>query len=292
MRKDSRQFINGKGYKVEYSLVGSGEPVLVLHGGHSNCFEELGNSELVEQGYSVITPSRPGYGRTSRELGDSLNTACDVYIELLDELRIHQVHVIAISAAGPSGIHLVSRYPDRVKSLVLQSAVTKRWLTSDDKLYKSARIMFHPIIEKFVWALMRLMNKISPALLFNSMIPSFSSLPKEKVLPQIDVEDRRRFGKMIDLQRSGYGFLIDLAQTGSDMTSLLSAVHCPALIMHSIHDSSVPLEHARHARLNIPNARLCELDSWGHLIWLGAGRAEMYRMLFAFLTDNKKVNLS
>ncbi|WP_442602154.1 alpha/beta fold hydrolase [Paenibacillus sp. KN14-4R] len=283
MNKSIRQHQTKDGFILEYSIVGQGEPVLVLHGGHSSCYGELGSNELAARHFSVITPSRPGYGRTSKELGESLIVACDSYIELLDELQIPQVNVIAMSAGGPSGIHLAYRFPHRVRSLVLQSAVTQCWLSPDDKLYKFAQFLFRPPLEKYVWAMIRLLNKLFPSFLFRNMIPSFSKLPKEKVLPQINDADRRKFKSIIAQQRSGHGFLIDLVHTGKDATSALAAIKCPTLIMHSIHDASVSVDHARHAGRLIPNSRLCELDLWGHLIWLGTGADEMNRQLFSFL---------
>ena len=136
------------GLTLEYSIIGEGEPVFVLHGGHSNCNEEFGYKALVENGFSINTPSRPGYGGTSREIGESLSTACEFYVKLLNHLQIGKVHLIAISAGGPSGIYFASTYPEKVKSLVLQSAVTKEWLTPQDIEFKVAKILFHPRIEK------------------------------------------------------------------------------------------------------------------------------------------------
>ncbi len=100
-----------EGLTIEYSIFGEGEPILVLHGGHSNCNEEFGYKGLIDNGFSVITPSRPGYGRTSKGIGKSLSTACEYYLKLLVHLKIEKVHVLAISAGGPSGIHFASRYP-------------------------------------------------------------------------------------------------------------------------------------------------------------------------------------
>lgn len=59
---------------IEFSVIGEGEPILVFHGGHSNCKEEFGYEALIKNDYSIITPSRPGYGRTSKEIGESLST--------------------------------------------------------------------------------------------------------------------------------------------------------------------------------------------------------------------------
>ncbi len=66
------------GLTIEYSRVGEGKPkpILVMHGGHSNCREEFGYRDLYESRFSIITPSRAGYGRTSKEIGDSLELAC------------------------------------------------------------------------------------------------------------------------------------------------------------------------------------------------------------------------
>ncbi|WP_159884190.1 alpha/beta fold hydrolase [Paenibacillus puerhi] len=283
MERPIRNYSTKKGYNLEYTVIGYGEPVLVMHGGHSSCMEELGYRELVERGYSVITPSRPGYGGTSAELGKNISYACEAYVELLDEWSVDQIHVIAISAGGPSGIHLASQYPNRIKSLTLQSAVARRWLTPRDPKYTITKLMFRPSNEKYVWALMRLMNNHFPRQLLASMIPSFSTWPTDKVLQHLNDEARRQFQEMMKRQRSGHGFLIDLDQAQQDLSSALSAVPCPVLILHSVHDAAVPVEHARYANQHLPNAQLCELESWGHLIWLGPDAADMYRKLFHFL---------
>ncbi|MET3287479.1 UNVERIFIED_CONTAM: pimeloyl-ACP methyl ester carboxylesterase [Brevibacillus sp. OAP136] len=283
MKRIVRQFTTADGFKVEYSIVGQGEPILVMHGGHSNCHEEFGYKDLVSNGYSIITPSRPGYGKTAKELGLTIGAAGAAYARLLDELQIAQVHLLAISAGGPSGIHFASRFPQRVKSITLQSAVAAQWLTPADKTYKAAKLLFQPRTEAYVWGMMRLMNKLSPRFLLKSMLPSFSTRPAGEQMKLFSEEDLEQFRLMVNRQRSGHGFLLDLAQTSDDLTSVLAAVRCPALIMHSVHDASVPVEHARHAHRLIPGAQLCELDSWGHLIWLGKRAADVSQKLLAFL---------
>ncbi len=119
------------GYTIEYSITEKeGTPILVMHGGHSNCYEEFGYKPLVKNGFMLITPSRAGYGKTSKEIGENLSKASDYYVKLLDYLNMEKVHLLAISAGGPSALYFASRYPGRVKTLTLQSAVTKEWLTT------------------------------------------------------------------------------------------------------------------------------------------------------------------
>ena len=50
---------------IEYRIVGWGPAVLALNGGHTNAASPLGHERFfVEQGYQLIIPSRPGYGKT------------------------------------------------------------------------------------------------------------------------------------------------------------------------------------------------------------------------------------
>ncbi len=73
---------------LEYSVIGEGIPILLLHGGHSGCREEFGYDRLLASGFSIITPSRAGYGRTS-PIAD-LGQACRLYQSLLDHCPIRK----------------------------------------------------------------------------------------------------------------------------------------------------------------------------------------------------------
>lgn len=272
-----------EGVGLEYSVVGEGIPILVFHGGHSSCDEEFGYKELWEEGYSIITPSRAGYGRTSHEIGANLQTACNAYLGLLNHLGIDRVHVIAMSAGGPSGIYFASLYPERTRSLTLQSAVSREWLKPKDQEYQLAQILFRPALERYTWALVRLMGNLFPKFILKQMSPSFSTLPYADLLTRMHDDDLDKFREMLNRQRSGRGFLTDVAQTKSASDAELQAVRCPTLILHSKHDRAVPVEHAYHAHRHIPGSKLCLLDTWGHLIWLGKGSEPLHHELIRFL---------
>ncbi|WLD94421.1 alpha/beta fold hydrolase [Alkalihalobacillus sp. AL-G] len=271
------------GQVLEYSMLGEGEPVLVMHGGHSSCNEELGYANLIKNGYSIITPSRAGYGRTSRAIGESLTKACKYYVQLLDQLNLKKVHLLAVSAGGPSGIIFASNYPKRVKTLTLQSAVMKQWHTPKDMEYKVAHVLFKPPFEKITWKLVSAMSNKFPNYMFKQFVPSFSTLSNKKVTERICKTDLDVFNRMTSRQRSGHGFLIDLAQTDKLSTDDLESISCPTLIMHSKNDAAVPVEHAHYADKHIPNSELCILDSWGHLIWIGEHAKEFDTKLNHFL---------
>lgn len=281
------EVFTSKEMSIEYSVVGEGEPILVMHGGHSNCREEFGYDALINNGFSIITPSRAGYGHTSKEIGKSLSTACEHYRELLEHLNIKKVHVLAISAGGPSGIYFASKYPELVRTLILQSAITKKWLTPKDKEYKAARVLFNPKSEKFTWGLISSMNNIFPNFIFKQMLPSFSQLRFSEAKGKLDKDDIEAIRKMNNRQRSGSGFFLDLTQINEVKIEDVQAVSCPTLIMHSKHDGSVPLAHPYYAHENISSSELCLLDSWGHLIWLGHASNEADENAIKFLNSHK-----
>lgn len=279
-----------EGQILEYSISGKeGEPILVMHGGHSNCYEVFGYESLIQSGFMVITPSRAGYGKTSKEMGESLSKACNYYVELLNHLGIGKVHVLSISAGGPSGLYFASHYPKRVKTLTLQSAVTKEWHTPKDKIYQLAQVLFHPYSEKITWKLIACMNNLFPKFTFKQMLSSFSSLSYKEIKDKMGDKDIMEVRKMNNRQRSGVGFLIDLSQTKEITSEDLKAITSTTLIMHSKYDGSVPMEHAQYANRLISGSQLCILESWGHLIWLGKESKDINEKLADFLKRHQSV---
>lgn len=277
--------INYEHKTIEFSVVGNGDPILLLHGGHSNSNENLGYKPLIENGFQIITPSRPGYGKTSKHWND-LDQSSEVYKKILDHLNINHVHVIAVSAGGPSGIHFAATYHNYVKTLSLQSAVTKQWLTPKNILYHMGRFMFNPISEKLTWRMVKTMNNLFPQFIFNQMAPSFTSIKKRELNNKITDMDIEELKNMNNRYRSGYGFMIDIQVPNQLQVQHLHKVNVPTLIIHSIHDGSVPLEHALYAHQHIKHSSLFKANTWGHLIWVGEGSEEVHQTQIDFLNEH------
>ncbi|BDH60233.1 hypothetical protein MTP04_03630 [Lysinibacillus sp. PLM2] len=106
-----------------------------------------------------------------------------------------------MSAGGPSGIYFASKYSDRLLSLTLQSAVTKKWLSPKDKEYKAAKILFRPKIEKFTWNLISFINNFFPSFIFKKMFPSFIKLKFSEAKDKISKTDIEAIKKINNRQR-------------------------------------------------------------------------------------------
>jgi pimeloyl-ACP methyl ester carboxylesterase len=265
---------------IEYTLKGEGSVILNLHGGHSNSQENFGYQPLLDAGYSILTPSRPGYGRTDVEIGKTADKTAASLIELLDYLEIDQVYLIGVSAGGPTAIYLAANYPTRIKKLVLESAASKAWLSKSDFDYKLGKIIFNPKFQKFTWFMLRKLANNLPQFFAKIFLPQFSTLSKKEVMERMNSTDLKDLVKMVNRYASDRGFIYDLEhQTKKE---LLQKIEVPTLIIHSKYDKSVSFEHAEYAAANIKDSEIYADDFWGHLIWLGKNKEKRDKKLLDF----------
>ncbi|MEQ9064873.1 MAG: alpha/beta hydrolase [Vicingaceae bacterium] len=265
---------------IEYSVFGSGQPVLFLHGGHSNSNETLFQKGYDKSKYQLITPSRPGYGKTPLSRFKSPKESAELIITLLDSLKIEKAILVGISAGGLTALELASNYPDRTEKLILISAVTKKWLTKRDDLYRRGKKMFSPSKEKRSWSLFRFFFKLLPKLMTKVLFKELST--KEK--PIILTDEIAEIREMTFKQGSGFGFENDLDQDISN--GIIEKIKCPTLILHSENDKSVNIEMAKYANQKIGNSELKTFDNkWGHLLWVGEESAKPIADVIKFLNE-------
>lgn len=267
--------------KIEYSTTGNGKPVLFIHGGHTNCNETIWHKGFDLKKFQLITPSRSGYGNTPLNSNKTPKQQADLIISLLDYLSIDKVILYGISAGGLTTIELAGNFPERVEKLILASSISKEWLDKKGKPYKTAKRIFDPKVEGFVWGMIRFFSGLFPNLIAKNFYPQFSSNP-----PHILVKDDvRELISMFKNFKSGAGFINDIDQNIDP--EIISKIKCPTLIIHSKNDNSVPFEHALHSNKMIENSKLVELNNeWGHLFWIGKDSEDSISKTIAFITEN------
>ena len=266
--------------KVEYSSFGIGQPILFVHGGHSNSNEKLALKGLDLKKYQLIIPSRPGYGQTPLNNHTAPKQAADLLIALINEIDIEKVVVYGISAGGLTAIELAANYPERVKKLVLASAISRKWLNRDDKIYKKAQIIFNPKYQKWTWSIVRTFSDLLPKFIGKRFYPQFSKKPN----PNIESYDVQELIDALKKYDSGKGFINDLEQTIDDDT--LGKIKCSTLIIHSEYDNSVSFEHAVNSKEKIMGSVLeCLTNEWGHLFWIGRDSEDSIKKILKFIEN-------
>jgi len=113
--------VNGVNYYHE--IHGSGEPVLLLHGGLGSIDMFAPVLPAFAKARTVIAVDLHGHGRTS--LGDRairVQDMADDMAGILGHLDCDTVDVVGYSLGGGVALHLAARHPERVRRLVIISA--------------------------------------------------------------------------------------------------------------------------------------------------------------------------
>jgi pimeloyl-ACP methyl ester carboxylesterase len=111
------------GMEMYYEVHGTGEPLVVLHGGYMSLNTLSDIITRFAETRQVIAPELQGHGRTA-DIDRPLtyeNLADDV-AALLDELGIEQADIFGYSMGGNTALQLALRHPEKVRKLVLVSA--------------------------------------------------------------------------------------------------------------------------------------------------------------------------
>jgi pimeloyl-ACP methyl ester carboxylesterase len=265
---------------IEYTLLGKGPVVLVCHGTSSNCFSVEVSASLLEAGFAVLTPSRPGYGRTPSNVGISAIQAAQALVALLDCLEIDLCAVNAISGGGPTGVALAANHPERVRRLALTAAITNTEDRTHEPSYESQKAFYGPLHGMF-WKMLGLISRLSPSGMARQTMTIFSTHDPEDVLRQLTIEDIQKICLFYQGQSSRVGAMNDLGHTVGK--EVLQKIQLPTLVIHSREDKSVPFSHAEWALAHIPSAELCESGITGHFYWVGPDTQRVSQQLTTFL---------
>jgi len=265
---------------IEYVLQGTGPLVLVCHGTSSNCYSIEVVKPLVEAGFSVLTPSRPGYSRTPLRVGCSAAQAAQALIALLDHLNESECSVVAISGGGPTGIALAAGYPDRINRLILLEAVSKPEDRPHEPNFKNQSTFYGPM-HGMLWAMLGLTSRMSPRSIARQTLAIFSTHNPDNGLIQLTREDIETIAHFYQGHSSRKGALNDGTHAVGE--ELLKSVSQPTLVVHSREDNSVPFSHAEWSLRNIPHAELCKSGLTGHFFWVGPDFPRISQRMVEFL---------
>ena len=260
---------------IEYRLDGRGPTIMVLNGGHCTRDTRLSHERLTEHGFSVLTPSRPGYDSTPSSVGKSAQAAADALAALLDGLQLTTVDVIGISAAGPTALAFVQRHPHRVRKLILESAVTTDW---DEQTKRGSRLVFGRA-EKFTWAFMHLMLKLFPLVMIKALLHDLTVLDVDEVVKCMTEDDLTFIKRMLQASRSGTGFMNDIEHRVDNLAS----ISVPVLVMYSPQDRTVSPKNAQRISDEVTTCELYAVPSDTHLIWIGKTANDVWQKRLAFL---------
>jgi pimeloyl-ACP methyl ester carboxylesterase len=120
-------YVRVNGLDIYHEIHGSGEPLLLLHGGlgAGETFNEI--MPLLSKGRSVVTADLQGHGRTAdvdRPL--KIETMASDIVALIKELGLTQIDLMGYSLGGAVALRIAIDNPQILRKLVLVSTAVRR----------------------------------------------------------------------------------------------------------------------------------------------------------------------
>lgn len=264
---------------IEYSTLGLGSPILVIHGTGGGWDQGIYAARgVVPYGFRLIAPSRFGYLRTALPSDPSPQHEADVLASLLDALKIDKVAVMSFSAGTAPAVQLALRHRSRVSSLVL-------FVPAAGGMYAPIAQGPPPFVMNVVLRYdlpMWLTMKVSPNTMYKvaAVPPALVTTLTEEDRATVDEGVRM----ILPVSMRSKGIMNDAkSQSGSEPMYPLERVTTPTLLLSAADDLYRTLPVARQMAKRIPDAQLIEFKTGGHFL---AGHAmEIWPQVAAFLRE-------
>jgi pimeloyl-ACP methyl ester carboxylesterase len=118
-RRAGSSYVDANGVHTYYEVEGTGEPLVLLHGGLCAIETLAGLCSGLAERYQVYRPERRGHGRTPDVEGAfSYGLFAEDTIAFVEALGLESVHVVGFSDGATVGLLTALRRPDLVRSLV------------------------------------------------------------------------------------------------------------------------------------------------------------------------------
>jgi non-heme chloroperoxidase len=202
---------------------------------------------LANAGFTVIAPNAFGIDGSDEKESWSFTDYAHELARLLESLNIEKVTVVGLSMGGYQAFEFYRLYPDKTASLILCDTRAE----GDAPEARSTR-------EAFIKAV----NSGGAEEAIQRMIPNYFSadtyIKRPEIVAQVEAIIRKQPAKVINAAMRAI-------MMRPDASSLLSTIHCPALVIVGEDDKATPPETAKSISTRIPGAQFRMLADAGHI---------------------------
>lgn len=255
---------------VRWGAVGSGEPVVLLHGTPFSSFVWRDVAAALAPGYRVYFWDMPGYGTSEMRSGQRVSLAAqgEVFAELLAHWGLESPRVVAHDFGGAVALraHLLHRAAYSRLALVSPVALAP-WGSPFFRLVGEHTEVFEQLPPALHRALVA--EYVSSA-----SAPGLGTRILDRLVePWTSTEGQAAFYRQIE----------QAAQAHTDeIQSLYPGIDIPVLLAWGEQDAWIPPERTRELAMMIPGLVTCPIEGAGHLVQLDAP-AQLTAALVDFL---------
>ncbi|MHA2049720.1 MAG: alpha/beta hydrolase [Promethearchaeota archaeon] len=264
--------------KIHYKLTGEGPVLFFMHGGPGGIDQGIFIEHLVQEGYSLLVVSRPGYLRTPFT-PLSYEEQVDQYVELLDKLKIDKIVAMGYSAGGPLALYFANKYPERTHALVMEAGVSTIYEMPNEEAMDSfwVKLFTNNRIQDFLSWITIITIKIAFKMTFKSIIGLETLLDKEQInrftdLVSNDKERRRWVKNLLDstlpmsIRKLGLNHDVELLTSIEKIP--VDNINVKSLLIYSKEDNDVKWINAEYLKTNLSDFELL-VTHGGHMMWVG-----------------------
>jgi pimeloyl-ACP methyl ester carboxylesterase len=219
--------------------VGTGRPVLLLHGGAGPASVLPFASHLAAQRSArVLVPTHPGFNGTPRPADiTDVRALARLYVTLLDQLDLHDVTVVGNSIGGWITAEIALLASPRIASVIIINGV-------------GVDVPDHPVADFF-------------ALTLDQLTELSYHDPDRFRLDPATITDRQK--ALMGANRQAIALYGGQTMTEPTLAGRLAQVTTPTLVLWGQSDRLATPDYGRAYAAAIPGARYQPLDQAGHL---------------------------
>ena len=264
--------------EIHYKLTGEGPVLFFMHGGPGGIDQGILIDDMVQEGYSILVVSRPGYLRTPF-VPLSYEEQVDQYAELLDKLNIDKVVAMGYSAGGPLALNFANKYPERTHALVMEAGVSTVYEMPDEEYMDSfwVKLFTKNSIQDFLSWITVIAIRFAFKMTFKSIIKLETLLDKESIKKFADLvsndKERRMWLKKfmnttvpMSIRKLGLNHDVELLTSIEKIP--VDNINVKSLLVYSKDDNDVKWVHAEYLQTNLKDFELL-VTHGGHFMWVG-----------------------
>lgn len=248
---------------LEYAAWGSGPPVLVLHGAGGG-FDQgrLLAKAVGGSGFRWIAISRFGYLGSDMPEDPSTTAQAEAVVDLLDQIGIRRVRILAMSGGVPPALKFAELYPDRTARMALLSSAPFTPFRGEVEDRPMPTWVYSRLLasDTLYWLLTKAARQ--------QLMAAFDARPDLRTDPAAG--EAAFVEHLVDGFLPGSARLAGIANEGAAVdpaaTYNLPAITAPVLVFHARDDGMNPYPIAEALAEGIPDARLAAYDTGGHLL--------------------------
>ena len=269
--------VRTKNWNIHVNEVGSGHPVVLLHGGGpgaSGWSNYAPNIEALSRHFRVIAPDMPGWGDSDAVDYATLDHV-EAAIELLDALGIDKAAFVGNSMGGHNSTRLAAERPDRVSHLITMGPpiqLSPFLFGAGGGPSEGLKIMYQAYADASPEGMKRLVE---------IMVYDKARFASPELTRQRSEGALRRPEHLRNVVAAGIKAPIPIWID----TRKVRNITAPALLIHGRDDRVVSFESTLFLAANIPNSRAVLINRCGH--WAQLEHAEEFnRLVTDFVLNN------